>query len=115
MSDIDVSALSYSELVKLRAQLEQQILDKRAEELKVLADGFVKKLEASGFSVLEAVEALQPYLSATKQRRSTTGATAPILYRDPANPSNTWSGRGRAAKWLSEYEAQGRKREEFKV
>ena len=75
MSDLDVSALSYSELVKLRAQLEQKIQDKRGEELKVLADGFVKKLEASGFAVHEAIEALQPYLAQTTRRRSTTGST----------------------------------------
>ncbi|WP_423594698.1 H-NS family nucleoid-associated regulatory protein [Roseateles sp. MS654] len=51
--------------------------------------------------------------SAPKQSKS-TGA-APVMYRDPANPENTWSGRGRAAQWLADYEAQGRKRDEFKV
>jgi len=116
MSQVDVSRLSYSELMALKAQLDEQIGEKRTEELKVLADGFVKKLEAAGFSVVEGVEALTPYVGASSKRQSrqTTGA-APVLYRDPANPENTWSGRGRAAKWLADYEAQGRSREEFRI
>ena len=115
MTQVDVSRLSYSELVALRKQLDHQIDEKRGEELKVLVDGFAKKLEAAGFSVAEGVEALSPYLGTSDKRGRQAGSEAPVLYRDPANPSNTWSGRGRAAKWLADYEAQGRSRQEFKV
>ncbi|WP_431101207.1 H-NS family nucleoid-associated regulatory protein [Roseateles noduli] len=115
MSQIDVSRLSYAELVALRSELEQQIDEKRGEELKVLVDGFAKKLEAAGFSVVEGVEALAPYVGVAGKRGRESRTEAPVLYRDPVNPSNTWSGRGRAAKWLADYEAQGRSRQEFKV
>lgn len=115
MTAPDISRLSYSELVALSKQLDQQISSKRDEELKVLADGYVKKIEAAGFSVAEAINALQPYVSSAEKQRKGGGGTAPILYRDPANPSNTWSGRGRAAKWLADYEAQGKSRDDFKV
>ena len=115
MTSLDISKLSYSELVALSKQLDEQISSKRSEELKVLADGYAKKIESAGFSVAEAIEALQPYArSAVKQRRH-SGGTPPVLFRDPGNPNNTWSGRGRAAKWLADYEAQGRSRDEFKV
>lgn len=115
MTQVDVSRLSYAELVALRKQLDHQIDEKRGEELKVLVDGFAKKLDAAGFSVAEGVEALSPYLATSGKRGRQAGSEAPVLYRDPANPSNTWSGRGRAAKWLADYEAQGRSRQEFKV
>lgn len=115
MSQVDVSRLSYSELVALRKELDEQIDGKRSEELKVLVDGFAKKLEAAGFTVAEGVEALAPYLGSAGKRGRQAGTEAPVLYRDPANPANTWSGRGRAAKWLADYEAQGRSRQEFKV
>jgi hypothetical protein len=36
-------------------------------------------------------------------------------YRDPDNPSQTWAGRGQPPKWLTGYESQGRKREEFLI
>nr|WP_297384555.1 H-NS histone family protein [uncultured Roseateles sp.] len=107
MSNVDVSKLSYAELIALSRQLEQQIAEKRGEELKVLVDGFAKKLEAAGFSVGEGVEALRPYLPQGAQPRT----TAKVLYRDA---SNAWSGRGRAPKWLSDLETQGRSRDEFR-
>ena len=115
MTQVDVSRLSYAELVALRKQLDHQIDEKRGEELKVLVDGFAKKLEAGGFSVAEGVEALAPYLGTSGKRGRQAGSEVPVLYRDPVNPANTWSGRGRAAKWLADYEAQGRHRQEFKV
>lgn len=115
MSNVDVSKLSYAELLQLSKALEQQIAEKRDEELKVLVDGFAKKVQASGFTLDEALVALQPYTAATKRKSSQVGSSAPVLYRDPSNPENTWSGRGRAAKWLSDYEAEGRSRDEFKV
>ena len=73
-------------------------------------DGFARKLEAAGFTVAEGAEALKPYLPATSQGR----ATAPVRYRNPANHADTWSGRGRAPKWLADLETQGRDREEFR-
>jgi DNA-binding protein H-NS len=117
MSNVDVSKLTYAQLLELSRQLEEQIGHKRDEELKVLADGYVKKIEAAGFSVAEAIEALHPYAppAPAKPRNGSAGTTAPVMYQDAANPANTWSGRGRAAKWLADYEAQGRSRDDFKV
>lgn len=116
MADVDVGKMSYAELVSLRTRLEQEIEGKRDEELKILADGYAKKLQAAGFSVEEGIKALLPYTEA-KQRGSATASTsqARVLYRDPANPENTWSGRGQPARWLSQYVAAGRQREEFRV
>lgn len=116
MADVDVEKMSYAELVALRTRLEQEIEGKRDEELKILADGYAKKLRAAGFSVEEGIKALLPYTEA-KRRGSATTTTSParVLYRDPANPENTWSGRGQPAKWLSQYVANGREREEFRV
>ena len=44
------------------AQIEDAIADRRVEELKVLADGYAKKLAIYGFSIREAMDALKPYL-----------------------------------------------------
>ena len=41
-------------------------------------------------------------------------APAAAKYRNPKT-GETWSGRGRPAKWLTELEARGRKRQEFAV
>lgn len=36
-------------------------------------------------------------------------------YRDPSNPFNTWGGRGKRPKWLSNYLESGRDLSEFEV
>lgn len=48
---VGTSKLSYSEPVTLSKSLGEQIRCKRDEELKVLADGIAKKLQATGFTV----------------------------------------------------------------
>ena len=90
MADIDVGKLSFAELVTLKARLDKEIEDKRGEELKVLADGYAKKLQQAGFSVSEGIDALGPYVDARRAGRgSNAGSTAAVLYQDPANPANT--------------------------
>lgn len=42
-------------------------------------------------------------------------STVKPLYRDPNNTQNTWSGRGRAPRWLAALENQGAKREAFRI
>jgi DNA-binding protein H-NS len=43
------------------------------------------------------------------------GRTVAPKYRDPADPGQTWAGRGQAPRWLTAYVSQGRKREEFLI
>jgi hypothetical protein len=49
-------------LLARRAELDQAIAERRVEELKVLADGYAKKLQMNGFSIREGMDALKPYL-----------------------------------------------------
>jgi DNA-binding protein H-NS len=114
MTTSDLSKLSYSELLKLGDALDQQIRAQRVEELKVLVGGYIKKTQAAGFSLREAIDALRPYASDERPKKR-AGAPITAVYQDPSNPANTWSGRGLPAKWLAAYEAQGRNRTEFKV
>lgn len=111
MTTPDVSNLNYTQLLELKKRLDEQIDSKRAEEIKVLADGYVKKAQAAGFTAAEALEAVRPYVPGAPQSTK----ARPVLYRDPSNLQNAWSGRGRAPRWLVTYEEQGRFREEFKV
>ncbi|MEY2622455.1 MAG: hypothetical protein RIT26_2275 [Pseudomonadota bacterium] len=40
-------------------------------------------------------------------RSSTAGRKVAPKYRDPANPQNTWTGRGRMPRWVADLEAKG--------
>lgn len=50
--------------------------------------------------------------SATKGRK--LGKVAP-KYRNPARPSETWTGRGKQPRWLAAETAKGRKLEDFLI
>lgn len=52
--------------------------------------------------------------AAKKTGNRKLGKVAP-KYRDPANEGNTWSGRGRQPRWLSEYTSNGRNLDEFRI
>ena len=44
---------------------------------------------------------------APKAKRSTAGKKVAPKYRDPANPTNTWTGRGRMPQWVQALHAAG--------
>ena len=116
----DLSNLSYNDLQELIAQAEQLRQSKRTEELKVLVDGFARKVEAAGFTVEEALKELQPY---SKKKRAARGTAEPkqprpvvsgTVYRNPET-NETWEAkdRGRVVGWLQNLINQGHKAEEF--
>lgn len=109
MATQDISRLSYNELRKLAEEALALANSKRDEEIKVLADAYAKKTTAAGFSVQEAIDALKPYLP-----KKGKGSTA-VKYRDPANPTLTYGGKGKYPAWLREYLDDGRSLEEFAV
>lgn len=56
-----LDGLSLADLQRLLAQTDAAIAERRGEELKVLADGFARKLAVNGFTVQEGIDALKPY------------------------------------------------------
>lgn len=103
---MDLDALSLQELKDLQDKISIAIIDfeKRRkadalDELKALA-------QAKGFSLDELVDG-------TKRKK----VRAPVApkYADPANPSNTWTGRGRKPKWMVEALANGGLPEDFAI
>lgn len=109
MATQGLSKLSYNELRKLADAAMALAETKRGEEFKVLADGYAKKAAAGGFSPQEAIDALKPYLPRTGKCGSA------VKYRDPADLSNTYGGKGKRPTWLREYIEAGRSLEEFAV
>ena len=61
-SALNLDGLPLAELQRLLAETDAAIAERRVEELKVLADGFARKLAMNGFSVREGIDALKPYL-----------------------------------------------------
>ena len=120
---IDVNNLSVRELDQLIAQAKKRktTLSKR-KPIAVVRSKLTQLARAEGYSVAELFGGKAPTggtASSTPKARkakskSPTGKVAP-KYRNPANPSETWAGRGQAPRWLAAEIAKGKKVEDFLI
>ena len=90
-------------------------------ELEKQLTGEKKKRERNRIRLARAAarEAIKPYGVSLnellgKGAVGTRGKAAPI-YRNPKNPKQTWSKRGRQPKWVNEYIAGGGKLEDTRI
>ena len=122
---VNIDGLSTKELAELisRANQRKKVLAKRKPANQVRA-AVAKFLKSVGWTFDElygkggAKPAAAPS-SAPKPARKTTkgrvlGKVAP-KYRNPANPKETWAGRGKQPKWLAAETSKGKKLEDFLI
>lgn len=117
-----LSAQQLSDLIA-RANKRKKVLAKRKPANQVKA-AVAKLLKASGWSFEElygaggaATVARAPAAKPARAKGSkgrSLGKVAP-KYRNPANPQETWTGRGRQPRWLAGETAAGKKLEDFLI
>ena len=114
---------SLAELQKRIKEAERQLEEDRrlaesmrGDELKAFVEGWLKKAEEQGFSIVEVVEAIRPHFPKARGRKERAPATkkAEPKYRDPKT-GQTWTGRGQPAGWLKAYMDAGKKKEDFLI
>ena len=117
---IDLNGLSPKQLDALvkSAQERKEFLKKRFPAAKVKTQ-VVKFVTAHGYSIEELFGAGASLRKGAAKRTSAKparkfGKVKP-KYRNPDNPKETWSGRGRAPRWLSALLAKGKKIEQFLI
>ncbi len=89
--DIDLNSLSLKELKDLQSQIARAISsyeDRRKKEALAELEDAARRM---GFTLSE--------LTAGAASRKTRSSAAP-KYANPANPAETWTGRGRKPKWM---------------
>ena len=128
-----INGLSARELKNLirTAQKQQELVSKRPALTKVRAQ-INKILRESGYSIAElyGVDAPAPAprgrKPGTKVAKAAKKAAAkkgpkkgkgivPPKYRNPANGDETWTGRGKPPRWMADYLAKGKKKEDFLI
>jgi DNA-binding protein H-NS len=103
--DIDLNSLSLKELKDLQTQVAKAINgyeDRRKKE--ALAE-LEERARAMGFSLAEL----------TGVAPSRKRAPAAAKYANPANPADTWSGRGRKPRWYAEALAAGKSPDDLSI
>jgi DNA-binding protein H-NS len=85
----NLAKMSYAELSKLEVEIARLKAEKQNEERAALREKMAAMAREHGFDMGE--------LFGT--RRNGKGSVA-VKYRDPKNPENTWTGRGRMPRWM---------------
>lgn len=103
----DLNKLSEAELQAVIENAEKALKERQSSKRKeVIAQ--IKELAASIGVAVEIHDADK------KAERKISGKVA-ARYRNPADASQTWSGRGLAPKWMQALTASGRDKSEFEI
>ena len=107
---MNYASMSFEELAAHKKDLDAAYADKKAVAQDAFLARFRKEALDLGFDLGDVAGAAQ------KARRGPgKGGTAPVRYRDPENPENTWSGRGKPRKWLQELIDAGKDKEDYRI
>jgi DNA-binding protein H-NS len=99
--------MTFAQLSAFRDQIDRLMLERQTSERAALRDKMTEMAQSHGLSIDE--------LFGKGGRRKGSGSV-PVKYRDPKNPSNTWTGRGRMARWLVAATKGGKaKKEDFLI
>src|SRR5258706_14150288 len=99
---MNLKSMSIDKLSKLREQIDAALRSKVIEERRTLQDELGK------------LERLATGSRAIGGRGGMRGPVAP-KYRNPANPTETWAGRGLKPRWLAAALKSGKKLEDFSI
>jgi len=97
--------MSYAELMNLEGEILRLKTEKQSSERAALKEKLTAIAKDAGFDIQEL------FGKAKKGKGS-----VPPKYRDPKNPENTWTGRGRPPRWLAAAMKGGKaKKEDFLI
>lgn len=88
---VNLEIMSRKELLKLREAVEKAIVNAEKKDRQEALKAAEKAVAEFGFSLAELSD---------DAPRSAKGSKAKAKYRNPANPEQTWTGRGRKPQWI---------------
>jgi len=106
----NIQKLSYAELVELQSRVNGLIDQRRSEEQAKIREMAAELAAGAGFSLEEVVANGEAGKRGTRK-----GVKVALKYRNPKDPSQTWTGRGRQPRWLVAELEKGKKREAFLI
>jgi DNA-binding protein H-NS len=103
MARVNLEKMSYAELLKLQERVEAAISEKRVADAASTKEQLRAMAEKAGFSLNDLFG---------KRGRKGSGE---VKYRNPANSSQTWTGRGRKPNWFLDAVKKGAKPDSLKA
>jgi DNA-binding protein H-NS len=120
---VDLKGLTRRQLERLRADVDKAVERLADTEKKEALRAAEKAAKAHGYSLDEltgvkaaaAPKAKSPRKPAKKAVDADGRAKVAPKFRNPANPDETWSGRGRSPKWMAEHLEAGGSKEDLAI
>ena len=109
MKEFNLDKMSVKDLQTLQIEVEEAISERKLAEKAEVKEKLAAMAEKSGFSVDEL------FGKARKNGASTGKGKVAPKYRNPQNPAETWTGRGRMPLWIKTLTDKGQKREKFLI
>ena len=100
MPSIDLNDLTLAELKKLQKDIARAIENFDARQKQTVVAALEEKAKEFGYALSD--------LFASLTGKKATRAKAVPRYANPADPSKTWSGRGRKPRWFADALAAGK-------
>lgn len=105
---IDLSTMSRKDLEKLRKDIDKQLDRLAKDEQKAALEAAEKAAREFGFSLSELT-------GGAAGKKSRSGSVNPPKYRNPENPQQTWTGKGRRPDWIKAVQDRGEDISKFKI
>lgn len=107
MKASELKKMSRKDLEKLKAQIEKQIEKLAKADKKAAIDAAEKAAKAHGFSLSELTGSAPAKPRGRKAAKKPAGNVNPPKYRNPDNPDQTWTGKGRRPEWIKSAQDAG--------
>jgi DNA-binding protein H-NS len=105
---MDLSGMNLGQLRELLEQVSNEAEKREKHDRQAAIDQIYSLAHQFGIP-------LHTLLAMDEKRKSRKATTPGNTYRDPANPENTWTGRGERPTWLQQALAGGADLAEFRV
>jgi DNA-binding protein H-NS len=101
-----LAGMTFDALISVRDEAERLIKTRAATQRKALEKQLAR---------ISSYVGMGPATTARRRRSSLKGRKVAPKYRNPANKSETWAGRGVRPRWLQSQLKAGHKMEEFRI
>lgn len=108
MAKVDLSDYNLSELKGLQAEIEKEIKARQQQDVAKAREQILAIAQGFGVSVEEL-------LANGGKKSKSSGKKVKVQYQNPADNAQTWTGRGRQPRWITEGLASGKSLDDFRV
>jgi len=112
---IDLKSMSRKELEKHLKDVKKALANVQARDRRDAKKAAMKAAAEFGFSLEELSETQKAAPKALKKKAKTAGPKAKARFANPADASQTWTGKGRQPNWYREAIASGKTPESMEI